>query len=267
MSVLAAPNPAHTTSRPGRVACWDPIAECSLVMAKPSDEPELFAEYHRGAVANYAKFGVSDALDSDVQRCADDTALFWAMTDLDGRVVGGVRAKGPLLVPEDSHAVVEWAGQSGEADVRAMIAERIPLGILEMKAAWLAKDPTPGRLRAKMIARSGFHAMALLGISYCMATSAAHILEQWRSSGGEVAEIPATPYPDERYETKMMWWDRRTFTVHGDSEQVAAIIREMSQVRRSVQSRRVAGLISPTPAHALYRADGRAQRRSLAVSA
>jgi hypothetical protein len=248
MTTVAALIPAQSTKHYGRVACWDPVAECTLIMAKPADEPELFADYHCGAVASYARFGVSDALDSDPQRCADDTVLFWALTDLEGRVVGGVRAKGPLGSPEEAHAAIEWAGQPGEAEIRAMIAERIPLGILEMKAAWLAKDPTPGRLRAKMIARSGFHAMAMLGINFCMASSAAHILEQWRSSGGVVAPIPAAPYPDERYETKMMWWDRRTFTVHGESEQVAAIFRELAQVRRSTQSRRVAGQIRPTPA-------------------
>jgi hypothetical protein len=262
MTTVTAINPAQSTDRYGRVACWDPVAECTLIMAKPAAEPELFAAYHRGAVANYARFGVSDALDPDLQRCADDTALFWTLMDLDGRVVGGVRAKGPLRTPEDAHAVVEWAGQPGEAEVRAMIAERIPLGILEMKAAWLDKDPTPGRLRSKIIARSGFHAMAMLGVTFCMASSAAHILEQWRSSGGEVAPIPATPYPDHRYETKMMWWDRRTFTVHGESEQVAAIFREMAQVQRSTQSQRVAGLIQPAPSQALYRAGGLAQRHS-----
>jgi hypothetical protein len=198
MTTVAALNPVQSTEHHGRVACWDPVAECTLVMAKPAAEPELFAAYHRGAVANYARFGVSDALDSDLQRCADDTALFWTLTDLDGRVVGGVRAKGPLLSPEESHAMVEWAGQPGEAEVREMIAERIPLGILEMKAAWLDKDPTPGRLRSKMI-----------------------------------------------------WWDRRTFAVHGEREQVAAIVREMAQVQRSTQSR---------PPHALYRAGGRSTR-------
>lgn len=245
MTTVAALIPAQSTDHYGRVACWDPVAECTLIMAKPAHEPELFADYHRGAVASYARFGVSDALDSDPQRCADDTVLFWALTDLNGRVVGGVRAKGPLRSPEESHAVIEWAGQLGEAEVHATIAERIPLGIVEMKSAWLAKDPTPGRLRAKMIARSGFHAMALLGINFCMASSAAHILEQWRSSGGVVAPIPAAAYPDERYETKMMWWDRRTFTVHGESEQVAAILREMDQVRRSTQWKRGSGLIQP----------------------
>lgn len=226
-----------------RVACWDPIAECTMVMATPAAEPELFAAYHRGAVASYARFGVADALDSDPSRCADDTALFWALTDVDGVVVGGVRAKGPLREPEESHAIVEWAGNAGAGEVRQMIEARIPLGVLEMKAAWLAKQPGGTRHRAKMIARSGFHAMAIFDINYCMATSAAHILDQWRSSGGVVASVPATPYPDERYETKMMWWDRRTFTVHGEPDQVAAIFREMAQARRSAQPRRAIALV------------------------
>jgi hypothetical protein len=223
-----------------RTACWDPVAECSMIMATPAAEPELFSRYHRGAVASYERFGVSDALDADVDSCADDTALFWALVDIGGEVVGGVRAKGPLSGPEDSHAVVEWAGHPGESLVREMISERVALGILEMKAAWLDKEPGGSRHRAKMIARSGFHAMGLFDITFCMATSAAHILEQWRSSGGVVASIPAAPYPDERYQTKMMWWDRRTFAAHGDPQQVYAIIREMAQMRRGIHVERAA---------------------------
>lgn len=241
-----------------RAACWDPVAECTMVMATPEAEPELFADYHRGAVASYARFGVSDALDSDRAQCADDTGLFWALTDVDGRVVGGVRAKGPLRSADDSHAVVEWAGQDGETEVREMIDERVPLGILEMKAAWLAKDPTGGRHRAKMIARSGFHAMAIFDVNFCMATTAAHILEQWRSSGGVVASIPATPYPNERYQTQMMWWDRRTFAAHGESDQVETIIREMAQVRRSLQSQDT-GLVAAATSHRSVRERSRSQ--------
>ncbi|UNB51980.1 hypothetical protein [Mycolicibacterium sp. YH-1] len=223
-----------------RTACWDPVAECTMTMARPSAEPDLFARYHRGAVASYARFGVSDALDPDVDRCAEDTALFWVLTDISGQVVGGVRAKGPLRGPEDSHAVVEWAGHPGEDQVHAAISERVPLGILEMKAAWLDKEPGGGRRRAKMIARSGFHAMGLFDITYCMATSAAHILDQWRSSGGVVADIPAAPYPNEHYQTQMMWWDRRTFAAHGDPVQVSAIIGEIAQTRRGVVTDRTA---------------------------
>ncbi|BBY27664.1 hypothetical protein GCM10023114_45830 [Mycolicibacterium sediminis] len=216
-----------------RFAAWDPIAECTMVMATPAAEPDMFADYHRGAVASYARFGVSDALDPDAAGCAEDTALFWALVDVGGDVVGGVRAKGPLRAPEESHAIVEWAGQAGETEVRRMIEARIPRGVLEMKAAWLSKEPGGTRHRAKMIARSGFHAMAALDLGFCMATTAAHILDQWRSSGGVVAPIPATPYPDARYETKMMWWDRSAFAAHGEPDQVATIVREMAQARRA----------------------------------
>lgn len=226
---LTTPSQVHCG---GPISWWDPVGECTLTIAEPGAAPELFAEYHAGAVASYAKFGVGDALDGDTERCADDTALFWAMTDMDGIVIGGVRAKGPLRSPEESHAVVEWDGMPGELAVRAMIADRIPFGVLEMKAAWLSTKGTRNANRAKVIARSGFHAMELLDIDFCMATSAAHILEQWRSSGGVVAPIPATPYPDERYQTKMMWWDRGTFAEHGERAQVESINLEMAQVQR-----------------------------------
>ncbi|MEU0496209.1 hypothetical protein [Mycobacterium sp. NPDC006124] len=216
----------------GTLSWWDSAAECVVTIAEPAAAPDLFAEYHRGAVTSYAKFGVSDAIDADTERCAADTALFWVMTDVDGRVIGGVRTRGVLTEPEDSHAVVEWAGQPGESDVRIMLAQRIPSGVIEMKAAWMDGDGARNRHRAKLHARSGFHLTAVLGVDYYMATSAAHTLERWRSTGGVVAPIPATPYPDARYETKMMWWDRRTFTVHGEPAQVASVVVEVARIHR-----------------------------------
>lgn len=228
-----------------RVSCWDPVAETSMIMASPTAEPELFERYHRGAVASYRRHGVAAAMETDVARCADDTAVFWALTDIEGELVGGVRAKGPLRTPDDSHAAIEWAGQAGETDIRRAIAEMVPLGVIELKGAWTEKEASGQRHRAQMIARCGFHAMAAFDLTYFMATSAAHILEQWRSSGGVVSDIAATPYPNEQYATKMIVWDRRTFTVHGDAEQVGAVFREMAQVRRAMASRRAPGLVSP----------------------
>jgi hypothetical protein len=117
-----------------------------------------------------------------------------------------------------------------------MIADRIPFGVLEMKAAWMGDSGRVDRHRIRQLARSVFQGMTLLGINFCMATSAAHILEQWRSSGGVIASIPATPYPDERYQTKMLWWDQRTFAAHAEPEQAAAISRETAHVRQSMHS-------------------------------
>ena len=79
--------------------------------------------------------------------------------------------------------------------------------------------------------------MALLDLQFCMATAAAYVLNRWRSSGGVIASIPAAPYPDERYQTKMMWWNRRDFVNHAEPEQVAKILKETQQLTQEFHSR------------------------------
>ncbi|OBI47113.1 hypothetical protein A5706_28840 [Mycobacterium sp. E796] len=166
------------------------------------------------------------ALDIEALRSGADTTMFFAVIDDDGRVVAGVRAKGPLRSAEDAHAVAEWAGQPGDQAVRNMIADRIPSGILEMKSAWAADNSDRKRSLTRAIARSGFHMMVILDSQFCMATAPTTILNRWRSSGGVVAAIPATPYPDERYRTKMMWWNRRDFFNHAEPDQIAKTVIE-----------------------------------------
>lgn len=215
------------------ISWWDPDADCMIVLSRPEADRDLWEEYLRGAERSYRKHGVERAIDISAIRDGTDTAMFWATIDAAGRVIGGVRAKGPLRSAEDSHALVEWAGHTGLPAVHKMITDRIPFGVLEMKAAWVNDDRYDregARRLSRALARSGFHAMALMGIQFCMATSAPYILDSWRTSGGVVAPIAATAYPDERYRTKMMWWDRRTFANLGEPEQVSKIIRETQMV-------------------------------------
>ena len=184
---------------------------------------------------SYRRHGVECALDMDRLRSGDDTVLFFAAIDANGQIAAGVRAKGPLRDADDSHAVVEWEGQPGLQSVRKMINDRVPFGILEMKSAWVTDDRERNRSLTKALARSGFHAMALMDIQFCMATAGAYVLDRWRSSGGVVAShIPPTPYPDDRYQTKMMWWDRRTFINYAEPEQVSKILQETDALRRMV---------------------------------
>ncbi len=212
---------------------WDDDAECTLIMTQPHLEPALWMEYLHGAERSYRKYGVEQALNIAEIRDGRDTAMFWATLDTTGRVIGGVRAKGPLTCAEDSHAVVEWHDQPGLAAVRKMINDRVPFGILEMKSAFATDDPERSKSLTRILARSGFHAMAVMDAQFCMATSAPHVLEKWRSSGGVVAAIPATPYPNPRYRTKMMWWDRTTFIRHAEPAQVSKIINEVLQLERA----------------------------------
>jgi hypothetical protein len=224
---------AHAAS----TSWWDDDAECTLVMSEPSADKELWRDYLLGAARSYRKHGVEAALDVEAIQRAGDTAIFWTLLDAAGRVVGGLRAVGPLQSPDDSHAVIEWAGQPGLPLVRKMIAERVPLGVMEGKSAWVTDDPNRNRHLTKPLARAAFHAMALLGVQFFMATSAEHALDRWRSSGGVVAPIHSTPYPDERYRTKMMWWDRLTFADHAEPEQLPKILAEMDDVYRRMDSR------------------------------
>ena len=232
MNALAIELPESMNCRDLSLTWRDADTGCTLVMATPNAEPQLWHDYLRGAQRSYRKFGVEDALQLDFIRDGHDTALFFAALDENDRMLAGVRAKGPLRSAEESHAIIEWSGHPAQSAVRKMINDRAPFGILEMKAAWVASQQVDSASIAKTLARTGFWAMAVLDVQFCMATSAAHVLERWKSSGGVVAQIAAAPYPNQEYRTKMMWWDRRTFANHGEPEQVAKILAEMSNVAR-----------------------------------
>jgi len=204
----------------------DPDIDCTLVISQPSTDRGLWTEYAAGAQRSYRKHGVECALDVDALRTGADSIMFLAVINDAGRMVAGVRAKGPLRSADESHAVVEWAGQPGQQDVRKMITDRVPFGIVEMKSAWVTDDPDRNRRLAAVLARSPFHMMALLDVQFGMATAATYALNRWRSSGGVVAGIPATPYPDEGYQTKMMFWNRSDFVNYAESAQVAKILME-----------------------------------------
>ena len=210
--------------------CW--IAACT-----PAAEPDLWDQYLQGALQSYRRYGVECALALDEIRDGGDTALFFAAVDTKGRVVGGTRVVGPLRSPEESHALVEWNGNKGLDAVHRMIANRIPFGVAEVKAAWAnSREYGSGAITA-VLARTGLPIMTLLGVQFVMATSAAHVLEQWRSAGGVVAtQIPAAAYPNENYRTKMMWWDRSALAAHADPEQFKLMCAANSEILSSVSA-------------------------------
>jgi hypothetical protein len=220
------------------ISWWDPDADCTMVVSHPRVDRDLWHEYLRGAERSYRAHGVERALDIGAIRDGADTAMFWTTIDAAGRVIGGLRAKGPLRSADESHATVEWAGQPGLPAVYKMVADRIPFGVLEMKSAWTTDDRDSARRLSQALARTIFHGMALLDVQFGMASSAPHVLERWRTSGAVVAPIPATPYPDERYRTKMMWWDRRTFANHAAPDQLPKILNEMAITSVQAETRR-----------------------------
>jgi hypothetical protein len=215
------------------VEWWDPDTQCTLVASAPEAEPELWDEYVRGARDSYRRHGVERALDIESLRNPSESSLFLAAVDESGRMVAGVRAKGPYNAAEESHAMVEWSGRPGLNIVQKMISDRIPFGVVEVKTAWVSDDPDRNRSLTNALARFPLHSALLLDAKFAMATSGAHVLARWRTTGGVVAtNVPATPYPDDRYQTKMMWWDRSTFSVHAEPKQITRIAAEFRLLAR-----------------------------------
>lgn len=226
-SVLAVPDET-LYHLPETISWQDEDTGCTIVLAQPDSEPTLWQDYLQGAQRNYRKHGVEAALDLDSFSDGRDTTLFYTALDDDGRVVGGLRAKGPYFDADESHAIVEWEGQPGQDMVRKMITDRLPFGVVEMKSAWVSDDPERAGSLTNTFARTAFPTMSLLGAQFIMATAAAHVLDRWSSSGGVVAsKVPAAAYPSDRYRTKLMFWDRRTFANHAAPRQLAKIVKEM----------------------------------------
>jgi hypothetical protein len=230
----------------------DTDIEGTLVISQPSIDPELWADYAAGAVRSYSKRGVECALDIEALRSGDDTIMFGAVVNDSGRVVGGYRAIA-LRSADDSHAVQEWAGQPGQQDVRQTIAERVPYGVLEMKTGWVTDAAGRNPFLTSALARSCFYMMVILDFQYTMCTAATPVLNSWRSSGSVVAPIPATPYPNEHYRTKMMWWNRRDFVSHAQPDQLGKIVSETKellheQFRRTRAGAGVSSLVPSSPA-------------------
>jgi hypothetical protein len=221
----------------GRLSWRDPDVEATLILSQPDVDPDLWDEFARSAEHSYRKHGVEGALDVDVLRSGSDTLMFCAAIGDDGRMLAGLRAKGPLRSADDSHAMVEWEDQPGQQMVRDMITDRIPFGVMEMKSGWVIDDSDTDRSLTTALARSGFYMSSLTGFQFFMATAATFVINRWKSSGGLVAPIPATPYPDERYQTKMIWWDSRDFINYAEPGQVAKILTENELLTREIHRR------------------------------
>lgn len=212
---------------------FDSDTECTVVVSTPAADPVLWAQFVEGAARSYHMHGIECALDMDSLADDANTQLFHAVVNDAGKIMAGIRARGPLESPEESHAIVEWADRPGLSTVYKMISDRLPFGVVEMKTAWMTDDQTRSRAIGSTLARTPFTTMALLDAQFVVATAGSHVLNRWRSSGGVVAtKIPATPYPDDRYRTKMMWWDRGTFTNDAEPEQVSKIFNEMAILAR-----------------------------------
>ncbi|MGW0036456.1 hypothetical protein [Gordonia sp. NPDC003376] len=201
----------------------------SVVIGTPDGEPVLWHRYLQGARDAYTRHGCAAALDYEQTRGGESTAIFCAVLDARGRVVGGLRIQDRLETAASSHALVEWSGQDSQVDLVNEIEERLADGIVEVKSAWVDERSEHAAAVAPRLSRLALVVMQVCGVRYIMATSAEHVLARWVSGGGRVAQAVApTPYPDERYVTRLMWIDRTTLASDARPDIWEQVRREMA---------------------------------------
>ena len=187
----------------------DPRSGCDVVVTTPDRDPGRWQEYLEGAERHYRSHRVEAALDLDRIRDGRSTSLLFVMLAEDGGTVGGIRVQGPYTTSRQPHAMIEWAGNPGRSALEMALARMVPEGLVELKAAWVADDRPARRDLAACLSRTPIHAAALLGARYAMGTAAAHSVRGWTAAGGVVdPNVPPVAYPDDRYRTHLVWWDR-----------------------------------------------------------
>jgi hypothetical protein len=138
--------------------------------------------------------------------------------------------------------MIEWEGYCGQSDVYERISNRIPFGTVEMKTGWVSDRAERKRELTNALARLFVHSMTILDVQFAFGTVATHAVDRWKTTGGLVDEdLAPVPYPDDRYLTTMMWWDRATYADHADPSQMRRMLAESSQLTgRRVSRRRIA---------------------------
>ncbi len=205
----------------------DPGSGRSIIFAHPAAQPELWVDYIDGARTVYRRHGVDNALDYDRVRDGHSTVLFVAAVELDAQVVGGLRVQGPYTRVEQASALDEWAEQDGAEQLRREIADRLSDGVIEIKAAWVDRAAARHHSITDAIARAFVHSMHLLNVRHALCTAATHAIPRWQSTGGVVSNnVAAVAFPDQRYRTVPMWWDREHVFESAADGQFAALVRE-----------------------------------------
>ncbi len=209
----------------------DEQSGCMFYVSTPAARPVLWEQYLRGALENYRHFGVEAALEYDRIEDGHSTALFFLAVDPAGAVVAGVRMQGVYGAAEEVRGVADWVGHAGADDLRAMVADRIPDGVIEAKGAWVDRDSAHRSALSAAVSRCVLHTARMLDARYGFATVATFTVARHRASGAVVADhIPAAPYPDERYETVPLWWDIERFHEFAEQSQCALTRAEQRQL-------------------------------------
>jgi molybdopterin/thiamine biosynthesis adenylyltransferase/nitroreductase len=219
-------------AEPALGAFVDGVSGLRIEVHHPLQSPLRWRAYLDGIETRYREHGVLRALDRPRLEDGRAASLFFVAVDDADRVVGGIRCHGPLTAPCEAYVLGELDGHPRLQEVRAALGERVPAGLVEIKGAWVEHGSPPAGLSAAL-ARCHVHAMDWFGARNAVCSSALGPARRWQAAGGRPLEgVAPAPYPDSRYQTIVLWWDRRLLESRSDPEQWRCLQDERSELGR-----------------------------------
>ncbi len=195
----------------------------------PDERRDRWMDYLAGAEDTYRAAAVEAALARAVLE-HERPSLFFVAVDGDDRVVGGIRCHGPITSPDEAAVTLELAAHPQIDQLRLLLAERIPSGLVEMKGAWVDRDHQLTGL-GRALARCCVHAMDWWGAAHAVACSSRQLARLWQTTGCRtLGDLAPWAYPDERYQTVVLWWEQERLAELSSAAQLERIGAEADQL-------------------------------------
>jgi hypothetical protein len=233
----------------------DDASGTRIEVHRPIDSPLRWRQYLDGAEARYRAHGVISVLARERLEDGRAAALFFVAVDHDGQVVGGIRCHGPLRHIDDAYAMDELAGHPRLRSVSDLIARTIPSGLMEIKGAWIDRDRAPVGV-SDALARCHVHAMTWFGTRFAMCTCSDSVARRWATAGGRAfIDLETVAYPDDRYRTVLLLWDRERLSERTSAHQWSSILRETEALNARPGIEIVEGPSVPAPRRPEWQAE------------
>jgi hypothetical protein len=212
----------------------DPTSGLWFIADSPASNPEAWTAYLDGAEEAYRSYGVECVLDRPGLEDGGSVSLFWRAVTLEGELVAGVRCHGPIDDGAEVYAFKELAGHPRLDEFRWTVWARRQLGAIEAKGGWVSIHRTETRGISAALARCTVHSLDWFGARYAFGTSSTHSMKVWGSVGCRAMEgYEPLPYPDARYATVPVWWDRHRTATRANGKQSRLIATEAEQLLHS----------------------------------
>ena len=236
----------------------------------PLERPDLWKMYLNEAEGKYRSHGFEGTLRRQELEEGADVPLFFIGFNADDEPVAGVRFHGPVEGSHQVYLMEEMAASPEIDDIRALIDSEIRLGALEVKGAWSKGHAAVGVRMIAAISRCATHAMNWLGAEFAIAAVSDTLLAVGCPAGATQVGTASVPFPDERYRTVAVSWNRsRSYEVATPPHQ-QALRQEAEQLQRG-PTRLGAGPIEPASTRTrscrplILDVNGRSQREVLRV--